>query len=874
MAKVGGSYDSVVLGVSQQTPQDRRSGQMWEQVNMVSDPVQGLTRRQGSIFQAKQDLKAGTINTNLLKNAAVKFKVRPFSIKGVDYDLIYSNEYVREGASEILPVYCYDKTNKKFLKVKGGGPVWGAVANSGATAVVNIGEYLFISANGYIPKYSTTNKHVSDSARKSIAIWVRNGDYSRDYQFRFTTTAGTTYLAAVKTPSSSYPGKLDTSGIPVPVVNTPPASDPDFSNKLNKALADFNSAMAAYNKKVADATNGYNSAVTQWLGTSSAAIQPEAIAIALTDQIRSLAGLTSAQVQRDGSYIFITEGANIRTGECVSVADTYLKAVVNDVSKTEDLIPKHFYGKVVKVRSQKATGKDSYYLVAEAKDGMGGIYGDVIWRETAGVQTTPTSVFCVGTVVGDTLFIGSDPASLESLAGISGVPRFVGSQVGDQISIPVPNFLKKGITYMGVFQDRLLIGTGSTVFASRPGDYFNWFRQSVLSVSDNDPVEMYALGSEDDTIYWDTSFDRNHVMFGRKYQYIISGRSLLTPNNPNIQIMSAVEDAVQAEPQASGNLVFYGKDIVRKGSLHQMQVGATTDSAESYECSQQLDRYIRGKPCQILCNQSPFVVLLRTTEQYTGFYVYTYLDSMQGGQRMFDSWSTWMWDEALGYCAGISKYQGEILCYTLRTNPTWTGMVCDRFTFDTELSDYPYLDSWRPMQSWVANKQDLLPQYFQKKLSVAYTSGHNYYFMGSPYENLDNNMPGWETDVASLNIGVNFPAFFTPTSPYLRDKNEKAILNGRLTISRINVSVSDTGALEGTLELGDREVPLPGFGGRILTRRGNYVGRQPIVETSVIMPVYKEIREYKLKLMAKDWLPLTVTGVEWVGQWFSRVKRV
>src|SRR5699024_7419537 len=420
-----------------------------------------------------------------------------------------------------------------------------AVANSGATAVVNIGEYLFISANGYIPQYSTTNKHTADSARKSIAIWVRNGDYSRDYQFRFTTTAGTTYLAAVKTPSSSYPGKLDTSGIPVPVVNTPPASDPDFSNKLNKALADFNSAMAAYNKKVADATNGYNSAVTQWLGTSSAAIQPEAIAISLTDQIRSLAGLTSAQVQRDGSYIFITEGANIRTGECVSVADTYLKAVVNDVSKTEDLIPKHFYGKVVKVRSQKATGKDSYYLVAEAKDGMGGIYGDVIWRETAGVQTTPTSVFCVGTVVGDSLFIGSDPASLEKLAGITGVPRFVGSQVGDQISIPIPNFLNKGITYMGVFQDRLLIGTGSTVFASRPGDYFNWFRQSVLSVSDNDPVEMYALGSEDDTIYWDTSFDRNHVMFGRKYQYIISGRSLLTPNNPNIQIMSAVEDAVQ-----------------------------------------------------------------------------------------------------------------------------------------------------------------------------------------------------------------------------------------------------------------------------------------------------------------------------------------
>lgn len=877
MAKVGGSYDSVVLGVSQQTPQDRRSGQMWEQVNMVSDPVQGLTRRHGSVFEAKQDLKAGTVNTNWLREAAVKFKVRPFSIGGIDYDLIYSNEYVRGNITEVLPVYCYDKTNKKFLPVRGSGDVWGALVANGASAVVNIGSYLFLSAKGYVPQYTTTTKYTPDNERKSIAIWVRNGDYSRDYNFRFTTTAGTTFLAAVRTPASTYPGKLDTSGIPVPVINMAGIGDSGSAEdtmKLNKAIADFNSKMAQYNKQIADSTNGYNSAVTQWLGTASAAIQPEQIAIQLTDQIRSKAGLTAQQVQRDGSYIFITDAANVKTGECVAVSDAYLKAVVNDVAKPDDLIPKHFFGKTVKVRSQKATGKDAYYLVAEAKDGQSGLYGDVIWRETAGVQTTPTKVFCVGTIANGTLFIASDPASLESAAGITGVPRFVGSQVGDQISIPVPNFLKKGISYMGVFQDRLLIGTGSTVFASRPGDYFNWFRQSVLSVSDNDPVEMYALGSEDDTIYWDTTFDRNHVMFGRKYQYIISGRSLLTPNNPNIQIMSAVEDAVQAEPQASGNLVFYGKDIISKGSLHQMQVGATTDSAESYECSQQLDRYIKGKPCQILCNQSPYVVLLRTTEKYNGFYVYTYLDSMQGGQRMFDSWSTWEWDEKLGYCAGISKYQGEILCYTLRTHNNWMGMVCDRFTFDTELSDYPYLDSWRPMKDWQANNQDLVPSQFPKRLSVAYTVAHTYYFMGSPYENLDNNMPGWESDTNSLIIGVNYPAYFTPTSPYLRDKNDKAILNGRLTISRLNVAVSDTGALDGQLDLGDRQIDLPGFSGRILTRLGNFVGRQPIVETSVIMPIYKEIREYKLKLMARDWLPLTVTGLEWVGQWFSRVRRV
>jgi len=46
MAKVSGSYASVVRGVSEQVPQDRRPGQHFEQVNMISDPVRGLARRQ------------------------------------------------------------------------------------------------------------------------------------------------------------------------------------------------------------------------------------------------------------------------------------------------------------------------------------------------------------------------------------------------------------------------------------------------------------------------------------------------------------------------------------------------------------------------------------------------------------------------------------------------------------------------------------------------------------------------------------------------------------------------------------------------------------------------------------------------------------
>ena len=41
------TYPSLIQGVSQQTPQERLDGQLGAQVNMLSDPVNGLRRRSG-----------------------------------------------------------------------------------------------------------------------------------------------------------------------------------------------------------------------------------------------------------------------------------------------------------------------------------------------------------------------------------------------------------------------------------------------------------------------------------------------------------------------------------------------------------------------------------------------------------------------------------------------------------------------------------------------------------------------------------------------------------------------------------------------------------------------------------------------------------
>nr|CCA86579.1 hypothetical protein RALSY_40806 [Ralstonia syzygii R24] len=84
---------------------------------------------------------------------------------------------------------------------------------------------------------------------------------------------------------------------------------------------------------------------------------------------------------------------------------------------------------------------------------------------------------------GKTFHIASTPEGLASVTGFT-VPGYSTSKCGDTAARgAVPYFFGRRITLLTVFQDRLVIVANGVVFLSRTGDYFNWFRDSAISVS-------------------------------------------------------------------------------------------------------------------------------------------------------------------------------------------------------------------------------------------------------------------------------------------------------------------------------------------------------------------------------------------------------
>lgn len=839
MARVSGVLESVVRGVSQQIPQDRFSGQHSEQVNMVPDPVRGLARRHGSVTLS--EVKLPHAYTSLLANTAghVCF---PFTSDNTEYDLLYRSGLRAEVVEQDDTFFCFSRYSNQFIPVVIHDTVaTQALRIGGVSAITQIGKFLVMAGNTYQTTWEAKPLWDEPVNKSRLAVWVRGGAYSRT--FKMTLTSRTTdeqVSFEYKTAPSSYPELLDTSDLLT--------SDPDYQKKVNDRVYD------------------YNSRVTAHIGEAAEGITPNKIAEQLLAAYTA-AGYPGGTLK--GSTVVIEDD---RWSE-VSVDDggdgSLLVGVGNVVESAEDVCPMHYVGKVVKVRPSKESPDTAFYLKAYAKDDYSTGVTEVTWREGCAVQYTADRLFVLGIVYAGTLYLSDDPEWLDAIVDpetADDIPLYKASAVGDDLSNPLPHFLGRSIDYLGTMQDRLLVGSGPVINASKRGEYFNFWRSTVLSQPDNDPIEMFSLGSEDDTIRFATPFNRDLILYGEKGQYAISGSQPLTPRGASLVSLSKFDTNIDAAPRASGNLVFYaskrGPEGARVTSLRQIQPAALSENPDSRDISEQLDGYIRGTAVELAAMTSPSTIIVRTDASRNGLYLYNYLDR-GNSERVLDAWHRWYWNPLVGSLIGLSSTpDGDFYAYMIREaadGAAW--LACERFTLASGKSAYPYLDALRPQDNHGA-----LAGGSDTELAVAFGAGPRA-FEGSF-------LSGLSGDWAGAFLGVSFKAGVTPTNPYPKDRDGKAISFGRLTLGTIKVTVADTGGLEIYSRLRNGAPnQLLSFSGFYVGLPNDALGTQPIVARTFQAYIGGEVRECSYTIASQRWLPLTITQIEWAGQLFNSNRR-
>lgn len=931
--KTSGSTASLLQGVSQQVPQDRQPGQHTEVINMIPDPVHGLTRRHGTKLVAEQKMVgAAAIYADLVADTE---NYRTFNYTDNGRDLVLLVRHSTRPAGSTLPVVlAYDKTNKVFLTtVTGGGDTdLTALKDGGVSAITAVGKYVFMGGNTTTPQVATNNVWADAGNANDAVVWVRGGAYSRTYTVKATKTDGSLITFSYTTPSSSYPGVLDTSAVPVlaldpaggtgtetesafpkiiggplaeytlnkaewtptaltakigsvAMTNTYPAAPTNAGefrwNAASPATVEFAAIMVgrtditltytalktvtnpAFNDIVRDMTNTYQSAVTNWIGTAATAIQPENIA----EQLR-LAGIAAGLVglTRVASTVVLPGVKGITASD--GGDGSLVRAVANEVTDTSQVTDIHRIGKIVKVRAQGSA--EAFYLKATSKDpSITSGYAEVTWIEGAGVVYTLSKVLFYGLASGSSFYVASSAANLNAI--IPGThPDYSVSTVGDADSSPPPFFAGRKITYLGMMQDRLLIGAGAVLSASKTGDYLNFFRSSVLTLTADDYFELLSQGSEDDILRFSVLYDQNLVLFGDKRQYVVSGRSALTPTSANMAVMSSHADASAAPPLSMGGYIFYGKRGEESSSLHQIQPSLTPESPESFDISSQVDTYITGRVIELCSNAKPTHMLMRTTGNRGGLYLFTYLD--KGGEgRAQDAWHKWVFSEETGTVIGVSPDSLGPLVFSLRVVGADVYLVCDQQPMLTKLSFYPYLDSMRTLAAVNAGTGSVVPS-TTGDWAVAFDRSSEFQFQGDSLANVDDLLEEFPLATGPY-VGALYEGQFSPTNPYLRDRNDKAVLSGQLTVTVVTPSLASSSGFWADLTARGSTITME-YNGRILGLIGEDPHLEVVADFQQPIPIGHETREYSLLMRSRKWLPLTITSLEWVGQFFNRTQRM
>lgn len=938
--KASGSYASLVHGVSEQVPQQRRPGQVTEQVNMLPDPVTGLTRRHGSRFQAESALDIDPDSIAAMVADTANWRTFEYSNNGNDI-VVLVRHAAKPASSELPFLLVYNRTTKAFLDYQRPetDTFLDAVEAGGVSAITSVGKFVFMAGNTTVATSTSTDLWGTTDNQRNSVVWIRGGAYSRKFTVSVTKMDGTNVSFEYETPTSSYPGTLDTTGVPIWALDPAGGTQSDVEslyvdennrstlaygewnatgmlielNQIVGGLSVWNSVSNSYpitpgvnqyswdghsnlvqfwagghtqryratythdkvitnpnyTTIVENITNAFNSAVTNWIGTAAAAIQPANIA----EQLRLAAvaaGLTTA-TRTSSTLIF----DNVKAITVTDGGDgSLIRGVAAEITSIDDVSDIHMVGKIVKVRARDSA--NAFYLKAVPRDpNVTSGYTQVTWVEGAGVQHAITSGLLYGTVVGSTFYVASSAALLNGLVTLTPpAPDYLPSKCGDANSSPLPFFIGRKITYLGIFQDRLLIGAGAVLRCSKTGDYLNLFRTSVLTVPADDPLEMLSQGSEDDELRYSVLYDRDLVLFGKLRQYAVSGRTVLSPTNANMQVMSSHANAADVPPLAVGGLIFYGKLGETNSSVHQIQPGQVAESPESFLVSSQIAEYLRGSVTELKNHAKPTHLFVRTAGARNSIFCFTYLDDPQG--RVQDAWHRFDFDAGLGPVVGMSPTPDGLLMFRLQSglkadasgNETW--IVADLCPMTTGLSIYPYLDSLRPWADVEGSTGSVFPTR-QGNWKIAFDGSSPYRFVGGALGTADDLLADFPSATGPM-VGMLQPAYVTPTNPFIKDRNSNAVTTGRLVITSLRATFADTSGYVSELTANQQTISHR-YNGRVLGDINNIVGTEPVTDTLQSFPIGRETREYTLTLRARDWMPFTLTALEWVGQFFNRPQR-
>jgi len=584
--------------------------------------------------------------------------------------------------------------------------------------------------------------------------------------------------------------------------------------------------------------------------------------------ISNMAGF-SADLIGNTIVVYKTDGSDfeIRTEDGADGRDVFV--IKNSVKSVSDLplyAPTNY---PVKVVGEGNNDDDDYWLRAEA------VNGDVItWKESTGPdQSFGFDVFTMPvTLIRDRFENG--------LAVFKLTPGdWQGRDVGDDETNPFPSFVRDGVPIesIGTLQNRLFVTAGESIIYTRSNEFFNFFRSTVRTALDDDPIDVYADTDQINVLKSSATLDGDAVFFSRNGQFVQSGTEPITKSNATLRYASTFESVPEVSPVAGGDVIFFAFEYGRYTGIREFFTDSFTDTKRARPITDHVDQYIESR-VRLLATSTNRYQLLVLAQPMNVVYVYNYL--WQGQDRVQSSWSKWIfdgdvlhivYDDEIIYLM-IQRDDGITLEYIETGDPNDPGL-----TFPVRLDRRKVGTAVRAGLSWEIRvdlevTDDLVIVRGDKCLDAGVTI--DYTDQGVGVLLTEENLAEEGINEVDVVYGYRYNMVYEPTMPFIRDRNGRVIDTDRLMINDVNINYDKTGLSHVYVENDWGSVREYSFNGRILGDSSNQVGFAPLEPGKFSFPVRQESDKVIFRIETDSHLPFQLRDMEWRGRFNQRGRRV
>lgn len=613
-------------------------------------------------------------------------------------------------------------------------------------------------------------------------------------------------------------------------------------------------------------------------------IRTEVIADQLFLQLQQWDGVSQYDISRMGTTIVITRKDG-NTDFTVSTEDGAkgrdLVAIKYKVTSTDLLPSKAPEGYKVQVWPTGSKPESRYWLVAEKSEG-----NLVTWKETIAADVK----------------LGFDkntmPYIIERTGIVGGVAQFKIRQgdwedrrVGDDLTNPMPSFIDEEVPQclggMFMVQNRLCLTAGEAVIMSRTSRFFDFFRYTVVSSLDTDPIDIFSDASEVYQLKHAITLDGDTVLFSDNSQFILPGDKALTKDNALLKPATAFEVNNNVRPVATGESVMFATSEGSYSGIREFYTDSYSDTKKAQPITSHVNKLIEGNIISMVASSNINRLFVMADKNRNVVYVYDWL--WQGTERVQAAWHRWVWPtdakvRAMFYSSEtvyliiergaqglfLEKMDmGDAIEYHLDDQ-----IRLDRKTIITFAHD-EHTDSWYSSSlPWTPNHPEMLecvltqgwPSYVGGSFSFQYLEEHN-----NLYTDFDLGEPN---SVIHCVVGEYYSQEFEPTPVVIKDSQGRTSYIDTPTVGLVHLNLDKYPdfTVEVTNVSGRKRIAKAS--NRIGGARNNIVGYVKPKEGIFKFPLRAKSTDatYRIKSVAPHTLQLR--DIEWEGSYNPSKRRV